>query len=126
VNTNCPTDISQSNCQGCYPYSVTTCLANQEACDANINEACPYKICRKGILSYCILRIKPFTYGMLSLACLQILMIILNSMLICHHPRDTMQQILIKSGVEPPKRNGVGGDTAAYSTVSPEYEFDAL
>ena len=45
---------------------------------------------------------RPFTYGMLALACLQLIMVCLNTMLICHHPRDDMQQILLKSGVISP------------------------
>jgi hypothetical protein len=43
--------------------------------------------------------LRPFTYAMLSLASLQLLMIVLNCLLICHHPRDSVEQILVKSGV---------------------------
>lgn len=45
---------------------------------------------------------RPFIYGMLALALLQLFMLFLNSLLICYHPRDTMQQILLKSGVFQP------------------------
>ena len=58
INDYCPSQMSQQMCQGCFDYSVTLCPASQEACSSGIEDACPYKICRRGFLSYIVTHAK--------------------------------------------------------------------
>lgn len=61
VNSNCPSTLSQSSCQGCNDYSLTFCEAYEGYCNENNysnNQYCPYTICRAGISHYFQLRIE--------------------------------------------------------------------
>lgn len=103
VNDNCPAQLSQLNCQACYSFSATICIADEDTCyNSGVPEyessACPYTVCRQELLSYLIKRIKPFSYVAFGVACFQIVVIAAVLMLICYHPRDTLEQILFKSG----------------------------
>lgn len=100
VNNNCPATLSQVNCQGCHDYSIRLCEADYNTCNADGSDetSCPYEICRDGILSYFIWRIKPFAVGLLIFSCFQILLIVANMALFCYTPKLTIDEMVIKSG----------------------------
>eukprot|EP01038_Epipyxis_sp_PR26KG_P007481 gene7481-10195_t len=61
VNRHCPSTLSQTNCQGCFSYSVTSCEADLQTCfslSGGDGFACPYTICRQGLLDYLIGRLR--------------------------------------------------------------------
>jgi hypothetical protein len=61
VDNNCPKNMAQALCQGCFPYSVTMCVADENTCYATSDgngPACPYSLCREGIMHYFSYRIK--------------------------------------------------------------------
>lgn len=60
VSNNCPAEINQQSCQGCYDYSYTFCEADANQCFANedYNQYCPYIICRAGIMRYMQIRVR--------------------------------------------------------------------
>lgn len=53
--------MTSIHCQGCYSFSYTFCPADETTCfsdESYNNEACPYAICRGGILNYVNARIR--------------------------------------------------------------------
>jgi hypothetical protein len=101
VNNNCPSDMNQSHCQGCYDYSITTCTANENLCyqySSGDGTYCPYSKCRADILGYMQKRIKPFSYVVLSLCCFQLVLILFTLMIFCFHPRDDSSKMIEKAG----------------------------
>lgn len=102
INSNCPQDyISQLWCERCDDYSVTLCYADEKTCLApgdNGVSACPYEICRVGVVSYFVNNLKPFSYFVLAFTSFQCYLILLNCMLICYSKRDSLDVILYKAG----------------------------
>jgi hypothetical protein len=104
VGDNCPPSLHDAYCQGCYPYSPTQCPADEEQCyESSLpyhqNPACPYSVCREGILSYYIYRLRPFGYTCFALVLFLIFVASATLMLVCYHPKDTVEQISYKSGL---------------------------
>jgi len=101
VDNNCPPDMSQTHCQGCYDYSITTCAADVSLCyefSTGTGKYCPYTQCRADILGYMQKRIKPFSYVVLSLCCFQLVLILFTIMVFCFHPRDDSSKMIEKAG----------------------------
>lgn len=88
-------------CQGCESYSLTFCKADSDLCfatETDYNPYCPYTICRDGVLRYTRKRIMPFSIFLAVLVLFQLVLIVMDFMILCFHPRDTLEQILYKSG----------------------------
>lgn len=103
VNGNCPADISESHCQGCESYSLTFCRADSTLCfdagtDTQDNPYCPYTLCRAGVLHWARKRVLPFSVVLAIMCLFQLVLIMLDFMILCFHPRDSLEQILYKSG----------------------------
>jgi hypothetical protein len=59
VDDHCAGAVTQEACMGCADYSVTMCAADQDTCllgEAAGGDlaACPYELCRRGVLQYLI------------------------------------------------------------------------
>jgi hypothetical protein len=57
----------------------------------------PINIVKIFILSLLFI-IRPFAYALLAVICLQLIFIVMDFMILCFHPRDSLQKILEKSG----------------------------
>lgn len=55
--------------------------------------------------------IRPFAIVLLSLSALQCFLILFDFMVLCFNPRDTLEQILYKSGTLSKTRSNAGGPT---------------
>jgi hypothetical protein len=103
INNNCPDTISQVKCQGCYSYSLTFCKADENLCYATAsqegNQYCPYTICRDGILSYFVSRVRPFAIALVALILLQAFFVLFDTMILCFRPHDNESAQLIKAGI---------------------------
>eukprot|EP01039_Chlorochromonas_danica_P004507 gene4507-4943_t len=102
VDGHCPSSITSSMCQGCHSYSLTFCQADADLCfdtsSMENNSYCPYTLCREDILHYIRQKIIPFSIALGAIIVFQIVLIILDILIFCYHPRDSWEQILYKSG----------------------------
>ena len=107
----CPESIQQKNCLSCGENWVNTCAADQYSCylsyDVTVpggysleheNRTCPYQICRYGFLSYFIARMNIFVWCVLALVMLTFLAVVCTLMLFCFNKRDTVEEMMRKSG----------------------------
>lgn len=59
INKNCDNEkISDELCARCNDNSPVACYADMTACNAGETDACPYNICRKGLLNFFVDKIK--------------------------------------------------------------------
>jgi len=101
-------NLSQLACQRCDDYSVTNCAGDQRTCNNNqdyTNVACPYNVCREGLLQYILNEMKPISNFIIAFVIFQIVLIFANCALACYSPRDTDEQILNKNGVLTPQQS---------------------
>lgn len=101
VDDFCPSDMSQQLCEGCEEYSITLCPADEHTCFSTSDgdgAACPYTLCRADILRYFSIRIEPVSYAVMILSFFQVIVVLMNMTVMCFHPRDDLEKILIKSG----------------------------
>jgi len=104
-------NLNQLACQRCDDYSVTNCAGDQRTCLSTnqdyTNIACPYNICREGLLDYLLVEMKPISNFVIAFVIFQIILIIANCSLMCFAPRDTDDQIRAKNGVFTPSTTRV-------------------
>ena len=114
--------MQKSNCLSCGDYWINTCAADQYSCyntfdvtvaggvsTANANRTCPYEICRYGILSYFIARMNIFVWCVLALVMLTFLAVVCSLMLLCFNKRDTIEEMMRKSGAIKKKASDTPG-----------------
>lgn len=102
IQDNCPQDkISIKLCARCGENSVAPCYADETACygdTSGTQQACAYTVCRVGILDFFVSNAKSLSYGILAFTLFQCVMMILNGMLVCYTKRDSVKEILYKTG----------------------------
>ena len=60
ISSYCPQNIQESFCRECAVYGTGSCPADQNTCfssDKQQSSACPYMLCREGILGYTVTRL---------------------------------------------------------------------
>ncbi|CAN0187267.1 unnamed protein product, partial [Hapterophycus canaliculatus] len=113
VDTHCPESISSDMCscsdvlngaglpRSCSAeatYVAEDCCPQEEFCEAGLEDACPYAACRTGILEALLNYITPARKYSTFVFVLEGLLLILSCLLICYNPRDSTEDILIKTG----------------------------
>lgn len=111
IDNWCPESIQEGSCARCGDFWITTCYADETACysdyDVTVvgggdsttpNRTCPYEICRDGVLSYIITRMYAFVWAILTLFLVTFVLVVCSLMLLCFHKRDTVEEMLIKTG----------------------------
>jgi hypothetical protein len=103
VDDHCAGAVTQEACMGCADYSVTMCAADQDTCllgEAAGGDlaACPYELCRRGVLQYLIEYMRPASSYLLAFTVFQFFLMFLNCLLICFTEKDSLQTVLIKTG----------------------------
>ncbi|CAM9473014.1 unnamed protein product, partial [Ectocarpus fasciculatus] len=113
IEDHCPEAISRDACScsdvldgsglpaGCATpatYSAEGCCPDEEFCEAGKEEACPYAACRTGILEALLSYITPARKYSTFVFVLEGMVLILTCLLICYNPRDSTEDILIKTG----------------------------
>jgi hypothetical protein len=61
IDDHCPEGMGSERCISCGSYSVTSCQADEVACDESPDQAgphCAYELCRDGVLDYLITNAK--------------------------------------------------------------------
>eukprot|EP01041_Mallomonas_annulata_P012025 gene12025-25193_t len=99
VNKNCPIEITQSRCQSCHPYSITSCAADRDTCSSENLFACPYDLCRKQILSFLINQIGPLSYFTIAFTGFQLILMTLGCCICCYNEAETDDEKFIKTGI---------------------------
>ena len=96
-------NMQEINCLKCNDYSVSACDADAQTCYTTgasyKSVACPYNVCRKGILDFIYKMLAPFSYFIIAFVLFHVILLILNCMLMCYHPRDTDEKIRAKNGI---------------------------
>eukprot|EP00752_Nemacystus_decipiens_P010913 g9699.t1 len=85
-------------CSVAETYSARDCCPDQEFCERGLEQACPYAACRPGILDTLLNYITPARKYSTFVFVLEGLVLILTCLLICYNPRDSTEDILIKTG----------------------------
>lgn len=99
VNEHCDESLSQESCQQCTAVGLN-CGVNEDSCndDSATVGSCPYDICRWSVLNYIIKNLKPISSFLLAFTLFQALLVLFTCMLICFTERDSLQEMLVKTG----------------------------
>eukprot|EP00903_Cladosiphon_okamuranus_P010475 g9911.t1 len=85
-------------CSVAETYSGRDCCPDEDFCDDGLEQACPYAACRPGILDGLLNYITPARKYATFVFVLEGLVLALTCLLICYSPRDSTEDILIKTG----------------------------
>lgn len=100
--------------------SINNCGADAQTCYDNgvYSAACPYTICRYGIIDYITSKVSLIAYIILAFLLFQCLLLMFNFMLLCFSPRDSLERILNKSGaLSPPSERQGNDDDSVYEEI---------
>jgi len=107
IEGHCDDGLKVLDCLHCNTYSISDCYADETVCysstDPNV-EACPYTLCRHGILTYMTDKFGPVSYYILAFAIFHLLLIVITILMICYHRRDSLPEIMAKNGVKVDER----------------------
>jgi hypothetical protein len=116
INDHCPQEMGLLNCMKCEDYSITSCPADEQTCFSDSpysHQACAYNLCRGPILDYVIAYsryaphstffnslffIRPLSEYLVFFGVFQLGLLFLNCLLICYTEKDSVEEMLIKSG----------------------------
>lgn len=123
IDDNCPTTrISTELCDRCNEYTLTACYADQSTCNADstgFSDACPYKICREGFLTYFMGISEPAAYALLALLVFQMIMMIVTGLLMCYHHSETIRNLSFRSlSIRVPNPNKTNNTAEARARAS--------
>jgi hypothetical protein len=107
IGNHCPAGLSKTNCLKFYPYSHSSCAAEQNACyggDLSAQSlACPYSQCRKPLLDYFVEQIALINDSALGLIAFQCFVAALVMILIFHNEYkiDYRRRSVVKRAAKP-------------------------
>lgn len=102
IDDHCEGVLTQQDCMGCADYSITMCTADQDTCllgeKAGDVSKCPYELCRQGVLQYLLKYLRPIGEYALTFTIFQFFLMLLSCFLICFTEKDSLQNVLVKTG----------------------------
>ncbi|CAM9447346.1 unnamed protein product [Ascophyllum nodosum] len=113
VEEHCPSSISKEVCScSVYPpeqgapascgdpetYALEECCPDEDLCEAGTEASCPYSGCRRGVLELLLDFITPVRNYSIFAFILEGGILVLTCLLICYNPRDSTEDILVKTG----------------------------
>jgi hypothetical protein len=121
VGKYCPSTLHFESCASCSDNWITTCIADQVACDASYDvtqpfggvagvphKTCPYDLCRDGIIDFIIDGMNSFLAIICTLLALFAWLVLFTTMLLCYHKRDSNEVYLMKAGAIRRRKSALG------------------
>lgn len=102
TTNRCPLSMDIASCTACpdggAPYT-DTCCPRPDLCGAGNLAACPYMRCRTGVARFLAARLPSLQQYLLLLGCACIFLLFNTCLLICFNPRDSLEDLLTKTGI---------------------------
>jgi hypothetical protein len=102
TTNHCPLSMDIASCTACpdggTPYS-DTCCPRSDLCSAGNLAACPYMRCRTGVARFLARRLPSIQQFLYIVLVGQLFLLLNTCLLICFNPRDSLEDLLTKTGI---------------------------